>query len=58
MKNKKSIPFLTLQQAAKFLKVSRFTLHIWLKAGLAPTYITIGKRKFFNVSDLKAFKKP
>src|SRR5438105_305545 len=49
---------LTIAEAAKLLKVSRVTLHRWLKAGRLPAYHVGPKGVRIRRADLAAFVQP
>lgn len=49
---------LTIDQIAYELRVTRRTVHNWLKAGVAPLGVTIQKKHYFFKSALKHFQKP
>jgi excisionase family DNA binding protein len=52
----KNKDLLSVEQAAQYIGVHRVTLFKWLREGIAPPRIKIGKRKKFRLVDLDKYK--
>lgn len=48
--------FMRFPEAFKFLKITRNTLHVWVRNGKIP-YSTIGSTKYFKKADLENYNK-
>lgn len=48
--------FLTVQEAAEMLGVSRQTIYNRIKAGTAPAHVRLGDRLFFERADVERMR--
>lgn len=46
---------LSSDEAADFLRVSRYTLPSWRRLGRSPPYRKLGRRVIYSMTDLEAF---
>ena len=46
---------LSSDEAADFLRVSRYTLPTWRRLGRSPPYRKLGRRVIYSMTDLEAF---
>lgn len=48
-------PLLTDQQAGEFLHINPRTLANWAYLGVGPSYVRLGRRRFYQQADLDDF---
>lgn len=53
--NGRPSPFLTVNEAAEYLRLERRTLDNWRWAGLGPDWRKHGGRVVYHIDDLRAF---
>jgi len=53
--NERQSPFLTVDEAAEYLRLARRTLDNWRWAGAGPDWHKHGGRVVYHIDDIKAF---
>ena len=48
-------PYLTRDEAAAYLRVSRFTLSNWATRGIGPKFTHAGRRTLYSPADLQSW---